>query len=116
MSGPGTFIGQATRASGLAGKVDPNIQNREDIVAIVGMTNEAFDSWYASRLLAVRSLMETWELFASIPNLSYNSPMTHSSKTVIREVIDSIRNAESDLEKILQIREDGKHATDFNDT
>jgi hypothetical protein len=107
-----TGVGRSKPQGGTVG----NFQEREDVADIIGLSDDEFDAWYAARFMAVKSLKEQWELFASIPNLSYNKPMNHDSKTVVREVIDSIVNAESDLQKILDIREGNRYETDLNDS
>lgn len=92
------------------------LKKRPDIKELLELEDDQFDSWYAGRRLAISTLKEQWELFISIPDLSYNGVMGHDSKTVVKEVVDGIRKAEKDLERILEIREEWKHETHFDDS
>jgi len=79
---------------------------RSDIEKILEMSDDFFNSWYKERLAVSKSLLDQYQIFASIPNLVYASEsrklgMDNGTIRILKEGLDY-------LDKIAKVRKEYK--------
>jgi hypothetical protein len=91
------------------GKKNPDKKPiRSDIEEILKMNNVPFNKWYSERKQAVESLLNQYELIASIPSLIYSSEYQKfglDSSTFIGNSIKVFKEGLDYLERIKELRE-----------
>jgi hypothetical protein len=80
---------------------------RPDVEKILSMVDNEFDWWYEARKTATTKLIESYKLFASIPDLGYGTgEHIMTSQTHVQTHLDTLEKGLEYLEVIKKARDE----------
>jgi hypothetical protein len=86
----------------------PDEYNRQDVKTLLLMNDKAFQGWYDCQKSNTELLLNQWELFADIPDLSYGkgSNKKMDSALTIRDIVEKLRKGLQYINDIKSFRDD----------
>lgn len=74
---------------------------RPDLVKILNLSEKEFQYWYEPKVSAVEALLVNFEIFATIPNLSYGTgEFGMDASTSVNDILSNLRKSRNYLTKI----------------